>query len=125
MREASHGVDRLIRQIIVSGGIVLDQLAVLHLVTLSDSVDLLVDLSSVMVTLLTSSGNGVLDPTGMPGSNTSNLPQALVGLPGQLLSVPSGGDALEPVALGHADHVNHLVLGKHCGDGNLLLKVVP
>ena len=51
----------------------LSHLAVLHLVTLSNSVDLLVDLSSVMVTLLTSSGHSVLDPAWMPGSNTGNL----------------------------------------------------
>ena len=73
MREASHRVDGLVGQVIVSGGVILDQLAVLHLVTLSDSVDLLVDLSSVVVTLLTSSGHGVLDPAGMPSSNTSDL----------------------------------------------------
>ena len=52
---------------------IFSHLAFLHLVALSDSVDLLVDLSSVMVTLLTSSGHGVLDPAGMPGSNTSDL----------------------------------------------------
>merc|ERR1712079_794340 len=33
-----------------------------------------------MVTLLTSSGHRELDPTGMPGSNTGDLPQTLVGL---------------------------------------------
>ena len=73
MREASHGVDGLVGQVIVGGGIILDQLALLHLVTLSDSVDLLVDLSPVMVALLSSSGHSVLDPAGMPSSNTSDL----------------------------------------------------
>merc|ERR1719438_201732 len=125
MREASHGVNRLVGQVIVSGGVVLDQLAILHLVTLSDSVDLLVDLSSVMVTLLTSSGHGVLDPAGMPSSNTSDLSQTLVGLPGQLLGVPPGGDALESVTLGDANNVHHLVLGEHGGDGDLFLEVIP
>merc|ERR1719221_1810680 len=124
MREASHGVDRLVGQIIVSGGVILDELAVLHLVTLSDSVDLLVDLSSVMVTLLTSSGHSVLDSAGMPCSNTSDLSQTLVGLPGQLLGVPPGGDALKSVTLGDTNNVHHLVLGEHGGDGDLLLKVI-
>merc|ERR1712032_122859 len=123
--EAAHGVDGLVREVVVGCGVVLDQLSVLHLVTLPDSVDLLVDLSSVVVALLTSSGHSVLDPAGMPSSNTSDLPQTLVSLSGQLLSVPPGGDALKTVALGHTNHVNHLVLGEHCGDGNLLLEMVP
>merc|ERR1712032_1054900 len=123
--EAAHGVDGLVREVVVGCGVVLDQLSVLHLVTLPDSVDLLVDLSSVVVALLTSSGHSVLDPAGMPSSNTSDLPQTLVSLSGQLLSVPPGGDALKTVALGHTNHVNHLVLGEHRGDGNLLLEMVP
>ena len=55
----------------------------------------------------------------------THLPQTLVSLPGQLLGVPPGGDALEPVALGHADNVDHLILGEHGGHGHLLLEVAP
>merc|ERR1719330_527370 len=61
----------------------------------------------------------------MPGSNTSDLPQTLVGLTGQLLGVPSAGHALEPVALSHADDVHHLVLSEHGTNRDLLLEVVP
>merc|ERR1719411_129192 len=125
VREAAHGVDGLVREVVLGAGVVLDQLTILHLVTLSDSVDLLVDLSPVMVTLLTSSGHRELDPAGMPRTDTGDLPQTLVGLPGQLLGVPPGGDALEPVALGHADDIHHLVLGEHGGHGDLLLEVAP
>ena len=103
----------------------LTNLSVLHLEPLPDPVDLLVDLSPVMVALLTGPGHGGLDPAGMPGSNTGHLPQALVGLPGQLLGVPPAGDALEPVTLGHSDDVHHLVLGEHSSHGNLLLEMVP
>ena len=61
----------------------------------------------------------------MPGTDTGNLPQALVGLPGQLLGVPPAGHALEPVALGHTNDVDHLILGKNSSNWNLLLKVIP
>ena len=40
----------------------------------------------------------------------------------QLLDVPRVGDAPEPVALGHANNVNHLVLGEYRSDRNLLLE---
>merc|ERR1740128_1200610 len=123
VRESTHGVDGLIGQIVLGGGVVLDKLAILHLVTLSDPVDLLVDLGTVMESLLSSPGNGELDSARMPGSNTSNLPQTLVSLPGQLLCVPTGSHTLESVTLGDTNNVNALILSKDSGDGNLLLKV--
>ena len=45
----------------------------------------------------------------MPCTNTGNLLQVLVGLPGQLLGVPPAGHALEPIALGHTNDVDHLI----------------
>ena len=39
----------------------------------------------------------------------------------QLLDVPRVGDAPEPVALGHANNVNHLVLGEYRSEMNTLL----
>merc|ERR1719222_1794769 len=55
--ESTHGVDGLVGDVKASGTIVLDELTILHLEALSNSVDLLVDLSSVMETLLSSPGN--------------------------------------------------------------------
>ena len=43
----------------------------------------------MVVTLLASAGNGVADAGRMPGPDAGNLPQALVGLPGQLLDMPA------------------------------------
>ena len=64
-------------------------LSVLLVISKLDLVDLLVDLRTVMVALLTSTSNSVLDTGRMPGSDTSNLAQTLVSLARQLLRVPS------------------------------------
>merc|ERR1712165_229693 len=124
VRETTHWVDGLVSDIILGGGVVLDKLAILHVVASAHPVDLLVHLSPVVVALLAGPGHSALDPAGMPGSNTGDLPQTLVSFPGQLLGVPPASDALVSVTLGDTDHVNHLILGKHLADGNLLLKVL-
>merc|ERR1712055_809160 len=113
VREATHGIDRLVSNVILSSSVVLDQLPILHLVFLSQTVNLLVDLRPVMVALLSSPGDSGLDPAGMPGSDTGHLPQTLVSLPRQLLGTPPAGHALVSVSLGHSNDVNHLILSEH------------
>lgn len=57
-RSVSHqGVDALVGEVVVSGGVALHQLAVLGVVALADLVDLLVDLRAVVVAFLTSTGH--------------------------------------------------------------------
>ena len=58
----------------------------------SDTVNLLVYFSSMMVTHLTSPGHSILHPAGMPSTNTGNFPQPLVRLARQLLGAPPEGD---------------------------------
>merc|ERR1719362_2648422 len=123
--ESSHWIDGLVSNVVLGGSVVLDKLAVLHGVAGAHPVDLLVHLSPVVVTLLSSPGNGALDSAGMPSSNTSNLPETLVSLPWELLGVPPAGNTLVSVTLGHSDNIDHLVLGKHLADWHLLLKVLP
>jgi hypothetical protein len=122
--ETTHGVDRFVRKIVVGRGVVLDQLAVLGVETLAEIVDLLVDLGTVMVALLTGTSDGELDSARMPSSNTSDLAETLVRLAGKFLGVPTRSDTLESFALGDADDIDHLVFSEDAIDGQLLFEVV-
>merc|ERR1719341_1210193 len=104
--ESTHGVDRLVGNVILGGSVVLDQLAILHLVASAHPIDLLVHLGPVVVSLLSSPGHSALDPARMPSSNTGNLPETLVSLPWKLLGVPPAGNTLVSMTLGHSDDVD-------------------
>lgn len=121
--EATDGVDALVGDVGLGGSVVLDFLAVDGVEAGADSVDLLVDLSSVMVTLLTRSGNGEGDSRWMPGTNTGDLSETLVSLSGELLGVPSAGDTVVTSTLGDTDNVDHLSLAEDGVDGDLLFEV--
>lgn len=90
----------------------------------SDAVDLLVDLGTVMVTLLTGTCNGEGDARWMPSADTSDLAETLVRLAWQFLCVPTAGDALETLSLGDGNAVNHLVLSEDVRDWDGLLQVL-
>merc|ERR1711970_711019 len=122
--EPTHGGDGLISQVVISGSVVLHQLPILHGISSTHPVDLLVDLCPVVVSLLSSSRHSELDPARMPGTDTGNLPQALVRLPGQLLGVPSAGNTLEPMSLSHTNDVDHLILSEDSSNWNLLLEMI-
>ena len=67
-------------------------LSILGVESIAHVVDLLVDLGTMMVTLLTGASDGELDAGRMPGSDASDLAETLVGLARQLLGVPMGSD---------------------------------
>lgn len=77
-----------------------------------------------MVTTLTSTGDSPLDVVRVPGTNTGDLTQTLVGLTGQLGGTPTGGDTGETVTLGDGDDINHLVLLEDGVDVDGLLEEV-
>jgi len=96
--EASHGGDLLVGQISFGGGVVQG-------VTGGHSVDLLVHLCSVVITVLTGSGHAEHNSGGMPGSDTSDLSVTSVGLLLQMLDTESLDDTLHSVTLGDSDDV--------------------
>uniref|UniRef100_A0A8I5TGQ0 Uncharacterized protein n=1 Tax=Pongo abelii TaxID=9601 RepID=A0A8I5TGQ0_PONAB len=120
--KATQRVDAFDRQVIVSGGIVLDQFATLNKVALANLIDLLVDLSAVMVLFLPSACPREGHMGRMPCPNTGHLAEASADLAGQLLGVPMTGDPFVAFALGHPNNINHLVLPKHLVHRYPLLK---
>ncbi len=93
-------------------------------VAVSDAVDLLVALNAVVVTVLTGTGHGDGHTGRMPGSDTSDLAETLVGLAGQLGGSPTGSHTLESVTLGDTNGVEHLVLREHLVGTDFLLEAV-
>ena len=58
----------------------------------------------------------------MPGTDTSDLAETLVGLARKLLGTPTVGDTLETVTLRHRDDIDDLILLEHAGDLHGLLE---
>ena len=97
VRETTHGGDVLLNTVSLASGVVLNT----SHGTSTDSVDLLVDLSSVMVTILTSSSDRPLDGSGMPGTDTGDLAETSMRL---------------TVETGHAESLDHTAVTLTAGD---------
>ena len=92
------------------------------IITLSNTVDLVVGRGTVVVSVLTGTGNSPLDVGRMPGTNTSNLSETFVCLSRKLLGSPSTGDTGESVTLGDSDNINHPILLEDGADLDWLLE---
>ena len=90
--------------------------------TLANTVNLVVDRSTMMITILTSTSNSPLDVGRMPGTNTSDLSETLVCLSWKLLGSPSACNTGETVTLGDSDNINNLILLEDRVDANWLLE---
>lgn len=120
MREATHWGNVLFSDIGDGGSIVLGSSSF----TLSDSVDFLVDLSSVEETLLTSSGNSPGNTGWMPSSNTSDFSPTSVRFLLEVAGSPSLHDTGETFTLGDTNDINGLVLSEDLIDLDFLFEVL-
>jgi len=120
--EATDGVDGFFGQVGFGGTVVLVGHAVFGLVAGTNSVDLLVDFDSVVITFLTTSSNGVGNSGRMPSTNTGNFSQTSMGLSGQFLGTPSGGNTFSTMTLGNTAAVQVLVLFEDLRDRDLLFE---
>jgi len=81
--------------------------------TSTDSVDLLVDLSTAVVAELTTAGDCPLDSSGVPGSDTGDLAETSVGLAGKSVDAESLDNTLSSFTLGDANGVDALVISEN------------
>jgi len=93
--------------------------------TSTKTIDLLVDLSTRVVTLLTSTSNRPLDGSWMPSSDTSNLTETSVSLSSEFLGTESLNNTLGSLTLGDTDGINTFVGFKNFTDWNFLFKLAP
>mmetsp|Transcript_84379 Transcript_84379/g.188443 ORF Transcript_84379/g.188443 Transcript_84379/m.188443 type:complete len:299 (-) Transcript_84379:464-1360(-) len=117
VEEATHGSDSLLSKIGLGHctvRVILDGF--------SDSVDLLVDLGPVAIATLTRTRHLEGHASRVPRANARNLAEAAVGLPHEPGDTPSCNHALDAMALGDANDVDHLVLGEDVCNLHLLLE---
>ena len=86
--------------------------------TLSNSVDLGVNVSSMEVTEITSSGDSPLDCRWMPGTNTSDLSETSSSLSWKSRDTESLDDTLGTFTSGDGDSINHLIVLENFTDGD-------
>ena len=119
--ETAHRGDVLLNSVSISGGVV----GYTSDGTSSETVDLLVDLGTGVVTLLTRAGDRPLDGSWMPSSDTSNFTETSVSLSAKLLGAESLDDALVSFTLGDTDSVDALVGLENFSNGDFLFEFAP
>jgi hypothetical protein len=118
--ETTERGDVLLNSIVGGGSVVGNTTAS----TSSDTVDLLVDLGTAMVTELTTTADCPLDSRGMPGTDTSDLTETSMGLSGESGDTESLDGTLGTLSLGDTDGINNFVVLEDFSDADLLLEFV-
>jgi hypothetical protein len=115
MGETSHGSDTLLGKIIRS-------LTRRSISLASKTVNSLVHISTVEVSILSSTWNSGGNTSRMPGSNTSDLTKTTMGLTWKTGNSPTVSDSLETLTLGNSNDINILVLCEYRVNSDLLLE---
>jgi len=118
MRESTEWGDVLLNGISLAHSVV----GGATLCTSSDSVDLLVEFSSGVVTELTASSDRPLDGRWMPSSDTSDLTNTSMGASLQSSNSESLDDTLSSLTSGNSNGVDALRVGEDLRDLDLLLE---
>ena len=118
--EATKRSNVLFNSISLSGSVVLGATNS----TGTDSVDLLVEFSSAVVAELTGTGDGPLNGSGMPSSDTTDLAETSVGLARHAGDTESLDDTGGSLTAGNTDGVDHLELVEDLSDGDFTLELL-
>jgi len=119
VRETTHWGNVLVNGIGLAHGVVAD--AVLG--TDTHSVDLLMEVGSRVVTLLTTAGNSPLDGGRMPRSDTSDFTETSVSLTVKTRATESLDGADHTLTAGNANSINDLVHVEDLADFDFLLEL--
>jgi len=124
VREAAERGNVLLRQIGRGRGIEFNfaRFVVLGTDRLADAVDLLVQLGTVEVTLLTGASNTVTNAGRMPRANTGDFAVTTVGLALQQSGTPTLARSLVTFTLANTDDINVIVLREDAIDRDLTLE---
>jgi len=120
MGEATDGGDVLVDSISFAHGVVGDTVDG----TSSNSVDLFVNLSSGMVTLLTTTGDCPLDSRRMPGTNASDFTETSMSLTVKTGASESLDGAGHTLTAGNTNSVDNFIHVENVTDLDLLLELV-
>ena len=118
--EATKRSDVLINSISLGGSVVLGSTDG----TSANSVDLLVELSSAVVAELTGTGDGPLNGSGMPSTDTTDLAETSVGLARKAGDTESLDDTGGSLTTGHTNSVDHLELVEDLTNGDFALELL-
>jgi len=118
VRESTNWGNVLDMWILVSGGVVKST----SNGTSTNSVNLLVNLGSMEVTLITSSSNSPLNGRWMPSTDTGNLSETSMGLSWKSVDTESLDNTGSSLTSGNSNGINHLILLEDFSNGDFLLE---